>query len=55
GAHILPAYHKGRTTEFLGPSIARDPDGDYRFYYVNRFVDRDMLMCYIGLGIGHLA
>ncbi|TFK49657.1 hypothetical protein OE88DRAFT_1632605 [Heliocybe sulcata] len=55
GAHIIPAYQDGRTSELLGPSIARDTDGDYRYYYINRFVDRDMLMRYIGLGVGHVA
>ncbi|KAG8695177.1 hypothetical protein FRC08_007994 [Ceratobasidium sp. 394] len=28
-------------------------EGDWNYYYVNRFVNRDMLMCYIGGGVGH--
>ncbi|KAJ7038616.1 hypothetical protein C8F04DRAFT_951015 [Mycena alexandri] len=39
GSHIVPAFHHERTTELLGPSIARHFDGendeDYRYYYVN--------------------
>ncbi|KAJ7709196.1 hypothetical protein B0H16DRAFT_1901071 [Mycena metata] len=42
------AFHHGRTAELLGPSIARHFDGnndeDYRYYYMNSFVDRDMFM-----------
>ncbi|KAK7042827.1 GLOBIN domain-containing protein [Favolaschia claudopus] len=55
--HLIPAFHYGRTTELLGPSIARHFDDenqeDYEYYYVNQFVDRDMLMRFIGNGVGH--
>ncbi|EPQ53857.1 hypothetical protein GLOTRDRAFT_139911 [Gloeophyllum trabeum ATCC 11539] len=54
GAHIIPAYQDGRTTELLAPSIARDKDGDFNYYYVNRFVDRDMFVRNIGVGVGHV-
>jgi hypothetical protein len=39
-AHLIPAFHYGRTTELLAPSIARHFDAenneDYRYYYVNQ-------------------
>ncbi|KDQ51293.1 hypothetical protein JAAARDRAFT_199318 [Jaapia argillacea MUCL 33604] len=53
GCHIIPAYSDGTTTELLGPSLARHPDGDYVYYYANRFVDRDMASRYLGHGVGH--
>ncbi|KAF7794670.1 hypothetical protein EIP86_005808 [Pleurotus ostreatoroseus] len=43
----------------MGPSLLRREDPgeeehtDWRFYYVGIFVDRDMLMRYLGGGIGH--
>jgi hypothetical protein len=37
--HLIPAFSQGRTTDLLGPSIAReDPSGDYVNYYVMRSV-----------------
>ncbi|EJD46540.1 hypothetical protein AURDEDRAFT_44685, partial [Auricularia subglabra TFB-10046 SS5] len=52
--HLIPAFAHGRTTDLLGPSSIRDhPDGDWRYYYVDRFADNDMLMRYTNLGIGH--
>ncbi|KIJ29828.1 hypothetical protein M422DRAFT_187908 [Sphaerobolus stellatus SS14] len=54
--HLIPAFNEGRTTELLGNSIARHYDNsedDWQFLYVNMFVDRDMLMRYMGGGIGH--
>ncbi|KJA14473.1 hypothetical protein HYPSUDRAFT_114921, partial [Hypholoma sublateritium FD-334 SS-4] len=56
GAHLIPAFHYGGTDQFLsGVSIARNEDeyDDYRYFYVNIFVDRDMYMRYAGGGIGH--
>jgi hypothetical protein len=38
GAHLIPAFHYGRTDRLLPPSIARRPeekDQDYIYYYVN--------------------
>lgn len=38
GAHIIPAFHYGRTTDLLPKSIARRPEEnheDYLYYYVN--------------------
>ncbi|KAF8204209.1 hypothetical protein K438DRAFT_1964576 [Mycena galopus ATCC 62051] len=53
--HLVPAFVLGTTTALLGPSATRDfTDGDWVNYYVMRFVDRDMMMCYLGIGIGHL-
>ncbi|TFK68774.1 hypothetical protein BDN72DRAFT_650911 [Pluteus cervinus] len=51
--HLIPAFAEGRTIEYLGRSLVRHPDGDWKSYYVNRFVDRDMVMRYLGSGIGH--
>ncbi|PSS30937.1 hypothetical protein PHLCEN_2v2506 [Hermanssonia centrifuga] len=56
--HLIPAFHYGRTTAKLGPSILRQPqelDEDWDLYYVNIFVDRDMFMRFLGGGIGHKA
>jgi hypothetical protein len=39
--HLIPAFHLGRTTEIMGPSISRLPlenDEDYWRYYVGLFV-----------------
>ncbi|EKM78993.1 hypothetical protein AGABI1DRAFT_75575 [Agaricus bisporus var. burnettii JB137-S8] len=56
GSHLLPAFKFGRTNRLLPPSLARqsrDKDNDWSFYYVNIFVDRDMMMRYRGGGVGH--
>lgn len=53
--HLIPAYHLGHTFSFLEPSLARDNEGDWYAYYVGRFVDRDMAMRFVGLGIGYHA
>jgi len=37
--HLIPAFAHGRTEQFLGPSLYRHKDGDYAYYYVNRYVD----------------
>ncbi|PPQ85538.1 hypothetical protein CVT26_012745 [Gymnopilus dilepis] len=62
GIHLIPAFAHGRTSDLLGPSIARaankdldEQDSDWRYYYVNMFVDRDMFMRFRGGGIGHKA
>ncbi|KAF8965639.1 hypothetical protein BDZ97DRAFT_2057933 [Flammula alnicola] len=52
--HLIPAFHWGTSIRLLGPSTARDSSkGDWENYYVNRFVDRDMMMRYVGTGVGH--
>ena len=45
GVHIIPAFARGTTSRFLGPSVARsfkeeniENDHDYNFYYVNMWV-----------------
>ncbi|KAF8879128.1 hypothetical protein BD779DRAFT_1162769 [Infundibulicybe gibba] len=53
-SHLIPAFHCGRTPRLLGPSIAQDAnEGDWVNYYVMRFADRDMIMRYLGMGVGH--
>ncbi|GAB1524474.1 hypothetical protein RhiTH_007628 [Rhizoctonia solani] len=55
--HLIPDFQAGKTPEYIPRfhSFAHDhTEGtDWSAYYVNRFVDRDMLMHYIGGGIGH--
>ncbi|KAJ3537818.1 hypothetical protein NM688_g6619 [Phlebia brevispora] len=56
--HLIPAFHHGRTQDLLGPSILRreldkDEQEDWKYYYMDMFVDRDMIMRYLGGGIGH--
>ncbi|KAF9470573.1 hypothetical protein BDN70DRAFT_821197, partial [Pholiota conissans] len=56
GCHLIPAFSYGRTNQLLHPSIARplaDNNEDWVNFYVNIFVDRDMLMRYRGGGVGH--
>ncbi|KAF9475564.1 hypothetical protein BDN70DRAFT_813932 [Pholiota conissans] len=60
GCHLIPDFDAGRTPDLLPfpKSIARclnpgDVD-DWVNFYVNVFVDRDMVMRYFGGGIGHL-
>ncbi|RXW14335.1 hypothetical protein EST38_g11521 [Candolleomyces aberdarensis] len=54
--HIMPRFSCGRSSEPDAKPIsnlAKDNE-DWKEYYVNRFVDRDMLMRYHwGLGVGH--
>ncbi|QRV80198.1 hypothetical protein RhiJN_08213 [Ceratobasidium sp. AG-Ba] len=56
-AHLIPEFAAGTTTGFLqaATSISHDNSDqtDWNGFYVNRFVDRDMLMRYIGGGVGH--
>ncbi|KAK7037071.1 hypothetical protein R3P38DRAFT_3480997 [Favolaschia claudopus] len=59
-SHLIPAFAHGKTEDLLTPdSIGRLPreglteDEDWRYYYVNFFVDRDMCMRYKGGGVGH--
>ncbi|KAJ3002471.1 hypothetical protein NUW54_g5831 [Trametes sanguinea] len=59
GCHLIPAFAEGRTRSLLGPSMlarhASEPqdDSDWERFYVNRFVDRDMFMRYLGGAVGH--
>ncbi|KAL1750411.1 hypothetical protein FB107DRAFT_184363, partial [Schizophyllum commune] len=58
GAHLLPSFVIGRGTVNLraGPSVARadGEEDDWINFYVNIFADRDMVMRYLGDGIGHV-
>ncbi|KIJ53889.1 hypothetical protein M422DRAFT_242156 [Sphaerobolus stellatus SS14] len=54
--HLIPAFHYAESDLLKPGSVGRnlkDRDTDYLHYYVNRFVDRDMYMRYLGGGIGH--
>ncbi|KAG5638429.1 hypothetical protein H0H81_012646 [Sphagnurus paluster] len=56
GAHLIPAFQHGATAEWLtGSSIAREDgeEDDWKYFFVNIFVDRDMYMRYAGGGVGH--
>lgn len=35
GCHIIPAFSLERDISRLGPSMAREPDGDWHRFYVN--------------------
>ncbi|KAF6747597.1 hypothetical protein DFP72DRAFT_972254 [Ephemerocybe angulata] len=62
-SHIIPRFSAGQvSTRPSGPPLSKrrarqrlaKDDEDWNEYYVNRFVDRDMLMRYHwGLGVGH--
>ncbi|KAF7985614.1 hypothetical protein HWV62_3931 [Athelia sp. TMB] len=56
GCHIIPRFHLNKVhVEGTGHSPLAKDASDWKEYYVNCFVDRDMLMRYhLGLGIGHL-
>ncbi|KAF7302011.1 hypothetical protein MIND_00767500 [Mycena indigotica] len=53
-AHLIPAFARGLNDNSDIPSLGR-PNGqqDWLYHYVNFFVDRDMLMRYLGGGVGH--
>ncbi|KAG2033983.1 hypothetical protein BDR03DRAFT_935455 [Suillus americanus] len=56
GVHLIPAFAHERTDHYMGPSFVHheeDGDTDWRFHYVNIFVDRDMFMHFRGGGVGH--
>ncbi|KAF7293837.1 hypothetical protein HMN09_01179600 [Mycena chlorophos] len=54
-AHLVPAYAHGATMPVHYETIGRKPKtyNDWNYHYVNFFVDRDMLMRYVGGGVGH--
>ncbi|TFK58883.1 hypothetical protein BDN72DRAFT_948719 [Pluteus cervinus] len=51
--HLIPTFSIPRTNKFIGASIARNHGGDWENYYLSRFSDRDLMMRYLGLGVGH--
>ncbi|KAJ8457369.1 hypothetical protein ONZ51_g11576 [Trametes cubensis] len=53
--HLVPAFRHGRTAQYLPPNtLYQVPGGDWMYFYVNRFVDRDMFVRHLGCGVGHL-
>ncbi|KAF9543337.1 hypothetical protein CPC08DRAFT_755956 [Agrocybe pediades] len=60
-AHLIPAFNEGRTQSLLhcANSVARvsirneSNESDWVNYYVNIFVDRDMLTRHFSGGVGH--
>ncbi|KAG2047193.1 hypothetical protein BDR06DRAFT_1032526 [Suillus hirtellus] len=56
GCHIIPAFARGkRHYDGLGVSACAGDKEDWHEYYINQFVDRDMLMRFhFGLGVGHV-
>ncbi|KAF7966162.1 hypothetical protein HWV62_39770 [Athelia sp. TMB] len=55
GCHLLPVFSRGRRhPDGKGMSMLAKDGSDWKEYYVNRFVDRDIFMrYYLGLGVGH--
>ncbi|EJD46195.1 hypothetical protein AURDEDRAFT_164853 [Auricularia subglabra TFB-10046 SS5] len=52
--HIVPAFAHGLAASRTARSIPRDPSRpDYNYYYVMKWSDRDLLMRFLGGGIGH--
>ncbi|KAG9096584.1 hypothetical protein FS749_008162 [Ceratobasidium sp. UAMH 11750] len=55
-SHLIPDFSSGihRTIpNTKAKSLVYDSEGDWKYYYASRFVDRDMFMRYLGGGIGH--
>ncbi|KAG1857827.1 hypothetical protein F4604DRAFT_1931350 [Suillus subluteus] len=53
--HIIPAFSQGQHNPNVGISPLAGDKHDWKEYYVNSFVDRDMLMRFhFGLGVGHV-
>ncbi|KAJ7712525.1 hypothetical protein B0H14DRAFT_679246, partial [Mycena olivaceomarginata] len=54
-SHLIPAFAHGPTEPVPYTSLGRKGDefDDWRYHYVNFFVDRDMFMRYFGGGVGH--
>ncbi|RXW12625.1 hypothetical protein EST38_g13228 [Candolleomyces aberdarensis] len=66
GCHLIPAFHSGQTDKLLPydcavarqvklDSAENSSTQDWTNYYVNIFVDRDMVMRHYGGGVGHQA
>ncbi|KAG9081233.1 hypothetical protein FRC06_005704 [Ceratobasidium sp. 370] len=50
--HLIPDFDAGDVQDSV--SLTCDTkEGDYEYHAVNRFIDRDMLMRYLGGGVGH--
>ncbi|KAG9087673.1 hypothetical protein FRC06_002433 [Ceratobasidium sp. 370] len=57
--HLIPRFVGNQTAKYLESvdSLAADTRsvGDWKHYYVGRFADRDMLLRFIGMAIGHMT
>ncbi|KAG9090779.1 hypothetical protein FRC06_000886, partial [Ceratobasidium sp. 370] len=57
--HLIPRFVGNHTEEYLESldSVAADTRsvGDWKHYYVSRFADRDLLMRFTGMAIGHMT
>lgn len=56
--HLIPAFYAGKTDSLLEKSIIRkdsEENLDWKYFYINWFADRDMLMRYLRLGVGHIS
>jgi hypothetical protein len=42
--HLIPAFNLGRTRDRLGPSMVRDPKGDWCAFYTNRYGSSRMIL-----------
>ncbi|KAG8741835.1 hypothetical protein FRC12_015532, partial [Ceratobasidium sp. 428] len=56
--HLIPDFDSGTVgptcfASVLSRFVCDNSEGDWKHHYVNRFVDRDMTMRYLGGGIGH--
>ncbi|KAF8675505.1 hypothetical protein AX14_005100, partial [Amanita brunnescens Koide BX004] len=54
--HLILAFNLGRTSAYLTTPVIRPAEEKYsewRQYYINMFVDRDMFMRFRGGGVGH--
>ncbi|CDO68696.1 hypothetical protein BN946_scf184652.g23 [Trametes cinnabarina] len=54
GCHLIPAFHYGQSTSLLPPCVVRPHTGDWAYYYLNRFADRDMFVRHLGHSVGSL-
>ncbi|EUC55247.1 hypothetical protein RSOL_104410 [Rhizoctonia solani AG-3 Rhs1AP] len=52
-AHLIPDFESGTINSPSVTSFSDNEEGDWKYHYVSRFVDRDMFMRYLGGGIGH--
>ncbi|KAG9120429.1 hypothetical protein FRC07_004081 [Ceratobasidium sp. 392] len=52
-SHLIPAFNSGLDRSKKTPLAQDHSDGDWKYHYVDRFVDRNMVMRYLGGAIGH--
>ncbi|KAI0071486.1 hypothetical protein K474DRAFT_1712409 [Panus rudis PR-1116 ss-1] len=53
--HLIPAFAHGRTGDAQDATFSQDNKDNWKYFYVNCFVDRDMYTRFTGGGIGHYA